>query len=78
MHGKQLKERRSLAGLSQRELARLAGVERIAIAFDEVGYTNMAAEQSEAIAKVLRKRLTQRTAAISKALRQEERQVVSV
>ncbi len=78
MHGNQLKQRRGLAGVSQRELARLSGVERIAIAFDEAGYTNMAAEQGEAIAKVLRKRLTQRAAAIGKALRQEERQVVSI
>ena len=78
MHGKRLKKQRDLAGLSQRELARLSGVERIAIAFDEAGYTNMADEQSEAIARVLRKKLTQRAAAIGKALRQEERQVVSV
>ena len=78
MHGKQLKQHRDLAGFSQRELARLSGVERIAISFDEVGYTNMAAEQGEAIEKVLRKRLTQRAAAISKALRQGERQAVSV
>lgn len=78
MHGKRLKKQRDLAGLSQRELARLSGVERIAISFDEVGYTNMAAEQAEAIARILRKRLTQRGAAIRKLLSQEERQALSV
>lgn len=78
MHGKQLKQHRDLAGVSQRELARLSGVERIAIAFDEAGYTNMADEQMEAIAKVLQKRLVQRAAAINKVLRQQECQEARV
>ncbi len=73
-----VKRKRELAGLTQRQLGRLSGVSRVRIAFCETGELRLGSNERFAIDKVLRSKLAEQAAAIGKALRQEERQAVSV
>ena len=67
---RKLRRRREMTGLTQRQLARLAGVDRVTIAFHETGDLNLSKEQAAAVHTVLERKLRERAVAIAKELGQ--------
>ena len=78
MHWRNLRKVRDLCGLTQRELARMARIDRPTLSLAETGQLCLSDTQMKSVERVLRRVLAEQAAAISKLLNQEERQTVSV
>ncbi len=73
--GKQIRELREAANLSQIEVEKLTGglVHRMVLSFVENGHRTLSAEQEAAVCRVLTRAVRDRARTISKAAAQAER-----